>query len=439
MTAPELAAERVWRTVRSEILDGTRAGGSRLSERALADEYGVSRIPVRTAIRRLRQEGLIDQLDYRRLVVHTMSRADAADLAELLETLDLHAVRLASARRSDQDVEAFWASFAAADRASSQGDAIGASRAGLELRSRIIEASGSRPLQEVENLLDGQFQRLFALTDPLLLAPYPHIRVTVESLAAQEPDRAAQAVRSLLENKRAAQQQRTLDLLQSASRDESRSGLPFEDQTTHHGFTAEPEFLLTVNAVRHQIVHGRRAPGEVISERILANEFGISRIPALQAIEVLAHEGLIALGTSRSPSHVRRIDDREAADVYDLSIVLDLLAIRLATERRSRHELANLHTLLAEELNTDPSDTQERIDRMFAFRTGVFDVSGNRWLREADRIVSSRLRLLVRDAPLTPERLHGHAFLFDAIASRDGALSEAVYRKTFAPPERADA
>lgn len=434
MTAPEPAAERVWRTVRAEILDGTRPGGSRLSERALADEYGVSRIPVRTAIRRLRQEGLIDQPDYRRLVVHTMSRADASELTELLETLDLHAVRLAAVRRSEEDVVAFQNLLKTAERASAKDDASEVNQAGLALRSRVFAASGSLPLQEIEAALAGQFQRSFQMTDPHLLKPLSHMRLTVEYLAEQKPELAANTVHSLLKSKREAQQQRIMTLLRGTSLDDAHSQPRFDSQPISRPFDAEPEFSRTLDAVRRQIILGERPAGSAISERLLASDFAISRLPALQAIEVLVHEGLVTPGTARSSSVVRSIEADEAADVYDVCIVLDLLSIRLATERRSRRDLSELQALLSRELATDPTDAQARIDRMFEFRAKLFEMSGNRWLGEADRIVSSRLRLLVRDAPLTPERLRGHEFLYDAIARRDASLSEAVYREIFAKP-----
>ena len=52
-------SERVTRRLRDEIIDGVRAPGSRLVERELAESLGVSRLPVREALKTLVAEGLV--------------------------------------------------------------------------------------------------------------------------------------------------------------------------------------------------------------------------------------------------------------------------------------------------------------------------------------------------------------------------------------------
>lgn len=66
--------------LRASILDGRFDPGSRIRQEALADEYGVSRIPVREALRRLEREGLVT------LVPHSGARVARLDFDEHLET-----------------------------------------------------------------------------------------------------------------------------------------------------------------------------------------------------------------------------------------------------------------------------------------------------------------------------------------------------------------
>ena len=57
--AHENAAVRVASQLRSEILEGDIAAGSRLSQQSIAERFGVSRIPVRDALQILAAEGLV--------------------------------------------------------------------------------------------------------------------------------------------------------------------------------------------------------------------------------------------------------------------------------------------------------------------------------------------------------------------------------------------
>src|SRR5436305_9810370 len=68
--------DRVYESVRSRILDGTLERGSRLRQEELADELGVSRTPLREALRRLASEGLVDFNPNRGA---TVSRDDVAN------------------------------------------------------------------------------------------------------------------------------------------------------------------------------------------------------------------------------------------------------------------------------------------------------------------------------------------------------------------------
>jgi len=83
--------------LRRAILSGELAAGQRLSEVELAERLGVSRTPVREALRMLEQEALVVASPRRGVEVVRLSAADAADLYELREALDgLAARRLAA-------------------------------------------------------------------------------------------------------------------------------------------------------------------------------------------------------------------------------------------------------------------------------------------------------------------------------------------------------
>jgi amidase len=84
--------------LREEILSGQRAPGERLTELAVAEQYGTSRVPAREAIRILEGEGLIVAASPRVRVVAAVSDTDAADMFELRGTLEAIAAARAAER-----------------------------------------------------------------------------------------------------------------------------------------------------------------------------------------------------------------------------------------------------------------------------------------------------------------------------------------------------
>jgi DNA-binding GntR family transcriptional regulator len=95
--------DRVVAELRQAILSGQLKPGERLVEGRLADEMGVSRNPVREAIRALASEGLIEVTARRGAAVATMTEQEARETIEVRALLEGHNARLA-ARRQDKQI-----------------------------------------------------------------------------------------------------------------------------------------------------------------------------------------------------------------------------------------------------------------------------------------------------------------------------------------------
>ncbi|KAB2362945.1 GntR family transcriptional regulator, partial [Actinomadura montaniterrae] len=95
---PESA--RVARLIRDDILDGVRPPGDRLVERDLADELGVSRVPVRDALKTLVSEGLVTLRPRTWAVVREFTASDIADLREVRSALEVLTFKLAAQRHT---------------------------------------------------------------------------------------------------------------------------------------------------------------------------------------------------------------------------------------------------------------------------------------------------------------------------------------------------
>lgn len=96
----------VYTTLRQAILKGELQPGERLMEIQLADKLGVSRTPIREAIRRLEKEGLVTMIPRKGAEVAAISEKMLKDVLEIRMTLEKLALSLAITRASAGDVEA---------------------------------------------------------------------------------------------------------------------------------------------------------------------------------------------------------------------------------------------------------------------------------------------------------------------------------------------
>jgi DNA-binding GntR family transcriptional regulator len=113
--------------VRNRILAGTAAPGLPIRQDALAAELGVSKIPLREALTRLEQEGLIRSEANRGFFVRSLSAAEAEEVYDLRLKLEPEAVALAAARADDNERRIAGETLEALDRVTNtHGEGVGA-------------------------------------------------------------------------------------------------------------------------------------------------------------------------------------------------------------------------------------------------------------------------------------------------------------------------
>lgn len=91
---------QAYEVIRDQILGGTYPGGTRLIESKLAEELGVSRTPIREAIRRLEQEGLIKNKK-----VYKPTETDLRHLFQMRILIECYAAKMAATYMIDEDIE----------------------------------------------------------------------------------------------------------------------------------------------------------------------------------------------------------------------------------------------------------------------------------------------------------------------------------------------
>lgn len=95
---------RIAANLRQEILDGALQSGQRLREQEVAERYGVSRVPVREAFRRLEVERLVDVLPNRGAFVTVVTAKEVSELLNVRLTLEELIVREAAEHRTDAEL-----------------------------------------------------------------------------------------------------------------------------------------------------------------------------------------------------------------------------------------------------------------------------------------------------------------------------------------------
>lgn len=150
----ELLAGQVAGRLRSAILQGVLAPGQRLPEVELARQLGVSRAPLREALRALEQEGLVESLPNRGCSVILLTAADVAEIFSLRRAVESLAVRLCARHHAELD---FSAPAALIPQLAGTGLPFGrVVEMDLEFHAALCQLSGHRRLRDTFTGLRSQ-------------------------------------------------------------------------------------------------------------------------------------------------------------------------------------------------------------------------------------------------------------------------------------------
>lgn len=149
----------VFNTLRQAILKGELEPGERLMEIQLAERLGVSRTPIREAIRKLELEGLVLMIPRKGAEVAKISEKSLRDVLEVRRSLEELAIELACARMDEEDIrnlEQARDAFCAAVR---QGDAMTIAESDEHFHDIIYNGTGNTRLVQILNNLREQMYR----------------------------------------------------------------------------------------------------------------------------------------------------------------------------------------------------------------------------------------------------------------------------------------
>lgn len=161
MTVDEFLPLRdvVFNTLRKAILTGELKPGERLMEIHLANKLGVSRTPIREAIRKLELEGLVIMIPRRGAEVAQITEKSMSDVLEVRRALDALCVELACDRISKEELEALSDACKGFEKAVAEGNLERIAEADVYLHDIIVQATGNARLVQLVNNLSEQMYR----------------------------------------------------------------------------------------------------------------------------------------------------------------------------------------------------------------------------------------------------------------------------------------
>jgi DNA-binding GntR family transcriptional regulator len=149
------SVERIHAQLRAAIMQGDFAPGAVLSQVQLARTYGVSRTPLREAIRRLEAEGLVESLENQRARVATVD-AESLDVMFTEHILvEAMGIKVTVPRLTEIDLNALLATTAALRIAIERADAAARDRARRALHLHYVAHAGER----LRSTIEAQFDR----------------------------------------------------------------------------------------------------------------------------------------------------------------------------------------------------------------------------------------------------------------------------------------
>ena len=164
--ARKLSPQALCRAIREDIVRGVHQPGQRLTEEATAARYGVSRVPVREALRTLEAEGFVQSRPYAGIVVVELDDDEAEDLLEVRALLEPLGAGRAAARRTPEQLGRLKELLSLGQEAIEAGRLDELARLNSRFHEVIAAASGSRTLSRLVTQLSQKIAWVYSAELP---------------------------------------------------------------------------------------------------------------------------------------------------------------------------------------------------------------------------------------------------------------------------------
>ena len=187
-----------------------------------------------------------------------------------------------------------------------------------------------------------------------------------------------------------------------------------------------------VSSIRNAIINGQLKPGTRIAEPELAEKFGISRTPIREAFRQLETEGFISV-IPRKGAIVASFSAQDVSNFYDLKMILEGYAARLATMTLTESEIDRMETVNRQMLTSaGKKDLRRVLDLHNEFHDTFLRAAGNDRLHQIVQSMVAqfqRYRLILAMPGKVEGAIDQHVEIIDAFRRRDPSLAEKLVQK----------
>jgi DNA-binding GntR family transcriptional regulator len=201
IAAPSSLKDQAYLAIKRAILTLRLKPGEALVESDLANQLGISKTPVRTALHELEREGLVTKVLYKGTYVTEVTLRDVREIFQLRAVLEGLAARLAAPLLEESDLARARELLDSMDRALEMGDRPLASQCGAQFHYLILQSADNERLQLIWHNLDDHTQRFRLMSDQIsgrLEKSVGEHRWILEALERGDPDLAEQRIKAHL-------------------------------------------------------------------------------------------------------------------------------------------------------------------------------------------------------------------------------------------------
>jgi DNA-binding GntR family transcriptional regulator len=194
----QLVTDWVYEEIRGAIVDLRLEPGAPLREAAIASQLGVSKTPVREALGRLEQEGLVEATSFKGAVVTDYSERDLQEIYELRELLEGVAVRAAATDADDETLAALRDVIERSRAARDRGDLAGLAELLGRFDQIIFEQVANVRIRGLIETLRAHLTRIGKLTEEIpgrVEASVEEHAAIVDAITRGDADEAERAMR----------------------------------------------------------------------------------------------------------------------------------------------------------------------------------------------------------------------------------------------------
>ena len=183
------------------------------------------------------------------------------------------------------------------------------------------------------------------------------------------------------------------------------------------------------DAIREAIFSGKLTPGQKLTETQLANNFNVSRVVIREALQQLAHDGLVVQNSYRG-TNVVRLQSKEVNEILSVRALLEAEAVRQAKKNLTEKDKKELSRMVKEVDTAEDPFRHTELD--FKLHQKIWELSGNETLKRILTHVSApffAMAVIVRQSkrfdPYSDKTKIGkHQKLLEALL--DGETEDAV-------------